>query len=250
VDDGCELIVSVGGDGTIHEIVNGMVRNGKSEAALGVISVGSGNDFAYGLNLPMDPKKSIASIFQGKPHALDLACVEDNRGQSTIATNGIGIGFDASIAIEVTKISQVHGFAMYGLATLRTIAFYYQLPHMKISFDDLEVEQDVLMMSIGLGPRIGGGFYMTPDARHNDNLLDSCTVNPVGRLTMLWMLPKVMKGSHTTSHHVTMRRSQIIDLESDISLPIHVDGEIFAYHQDGVKQVKITTLPSALSLMY
>ena len=248
VEQGYELVIAAGGDGTIHEIVNGLVQQDLAAIPLGIIPLGSGNDYAYGLGLAEDPHQAFRRIFDGPQRVVDLARYEDERGRSELANNGIGVGFDATISIQTRTITRVHGFAMYMLAVLRTIAFYYQTPKLQIRFDDQVVEQRSLMLSIGIGPRIGGGFRLTPDADLADGLLDSCTVNPIGRSTMMRLLPSAMKGTHITSPHVVMRRSQSVEVVSNMALPIHADGEILAYHEDNVRQFSLTSLPAALTI--
>jgi diacylglycerol kinase (ATP) len=249
VDNGYELVVAAGGDGTVHEVINGLVHGDRALAKLGVIPIGSGNDFAFGLGLIAKPEVAIRRLFTGEPRYIDLARLEDDHGRYVLANNGIGIGFDATVNIQSRTITRVHGFAMYTLAALRTIALYYQTPRMEVRFDDEQVEQEILLLAIGLGPRVGGGFQLTPDAVHDDGKLDSCLVNPVGRATMLMMLTRVMKGTHVTSKHVTMRRNSYIDIISNMPLPIHVDGEIFAYHEDNVRRVSVNPIPGVLPLM-
>lgn len=246
---GYDLVVAAGGDGTIHEVVNGLVWGGQANARLGVIPIGSGNDLAYTLGLNTDVEAAVRRLFTGQPQTIDLARVEDDRGRYRIISNGLGIGFDATIAIQAEGITRIRGFPMYVLATLRTIAFYYQTPSCSIHFDDESISQDILLLAIGLGKRAGGGFLLTPDAAVNDNFLDSCTVNPVGRLTMLNMLPRVMKGTHVTSRHVTMRKSRRIHIKSNMPLPIHIDGEIFAYPKNNVREVTVTSLPEAIEVI-
>ena len=248
-DAGYDLVVAAGGDGTIHEVVNGLVWGGKANARLGIIPIGSGNDLAYTLGMTTDTETAVQRLFIGHPQIIDLARIEDDRGRYRTFSNGIGIGFDATIAIQAEGITRIHGFPMYALATLRTIAFYYRTPYCKIHFDDESISQDVLLLAIGLGKRAGGGFLLTPDAVVNDDFLDSCTVNPVGRLTMLNMLPRVMKGTHVTSKHVTMRKSRRIYIKSNMPLPIHTDGEIFAYPKNNVREVIVTSLPAAIEVI-
>jgi len=192
---------------------------------------------------------AIKNIFTGSARLIDVAHIEDDRGRKEYVANGMGIGFDATVSIQSRTITRVHGFALYALAALRTIAFYYQTPHMKIQFDDEYVEQNALLLAIGVGSRIGGGFHLTPDAIFDDGLLDSCLVDPMNRALMLRLLPEAMRGTHVSSNHVTMRRNRRIELTSDIALPIHVDGEIFAYHEDNVRKLLITTSQSALPVM-
>lgn len=248
-DDGYDLVVAAGGDGTVHEVVNGLVWGDRADVTLGIIPIGSGNDLAYSLKLPLHIEIAVQRLFTGRPQAIDLGRIEDHQGRYRIFDNGVGIGFDAIITIQAEGITRLHGFPLYILATLRTIAFYYRTPHLKIQFDEEKVSQDVLMLAVGVGRRAGGGFLLTPEAALDDNLLDSCAVNPVGRLTMLSMLPRVMKGTHCTSRHVTMRKSQRIHLQSNMSLPIHTDGEIFAYPKNNVREVTMTSLPAAIQVM-
>jgi diacylglycerol kinase (ATP) len=249
VDSGYDIIVAAGGDGTVHEMVNGLVQNDQSENNLGLIPIGSGNDLAYGMGLNTDVNTAIRRLFTGKPRIIDLARIQDDRGQNEVVVNSIGIGFDATVTIQSKTITRIHGFALYAIAALRTIAFYYQTPHLWLQFDDETVEQDALMVTVGVGPRVGGGFHLTPDAIFDDGLLDSCTVNPINRLTILRLLPEAMRGTHITSPYVMMRRNRTIHIRSNIALPIHIDGEIFAYHEDNVKQVTLSTLPLALPVM-
>ncbi len=249
VDSGYDIIVAAGGDGTVHEMVNGLVQNDRSENNLGLIPIGSGNDLAYGMGLNTDVNTAIRRLFTGKPRIIDLARIQDDRGQNEVVVNSIGIGFDATVTIQSKTITRIHGFALYAIAALRTIAFYYQIPHLWLQFDDEIVEQDALMVTVGVGPRVGGGFHLTPDAIFDDGLLDSCTVNPINRPTILRLLPEAMRGTHITSPYVMMRRNRTIHIRSNIALPIHIDGEIFAIHEDNVKQVTLSTLPLALPVM-
>ncbi|MDX1615729.1 MAG: diacylglycerol kinase family protein, partial [Candidatus Promineifilaceae bacterium] len=155
VEAGYELIIAAGGDGTVHHVVNGLVHGGKPRATLGIIPIGSGNDFAYGLNLLAKPEIALQTIFTGERRLVDLARLEDDRGLYKIVTNSIGIGFDATVTIESQNITRVHGFAMYTLAALRTIALYFQTPRLQINFDDELIIQQALLLAIGLGPRAG-----------------------------------------------------------------------------------------------
>ena len=249
IDDGYDVVIAAGGDGTVHEVINGLVHGDRSQLPLGVIPIGSVILLTFGNGLLTDPESAIRTICTGEPRNVDLARIEDNRGQYTLVNNGIGIGFDATVTIQSGGITRIHGFPMYLLAVLQTIALYFQTPHLKIQFDDEVIEQESLLLAIGIGPRVGGGFFLTPDGKNNNGLLDSCTVNPVGRLTMLWMLPKVMKGTHVGSKHVTMRRNGFVDITSSLPLPIHVAGEIYAYPADNVQRLTVTCLPDALEVM-
>lgn len=248
--EGYDLVAAAGGDGTVHEVVNGLVgADGRAALPLGIIPIGSGNDLAYGLGIHEEPEDAVQRVFTGQRRRIDLGRVVDEHGRSSVFHNNLGIGFDAIVVMRTETISRIQGFLMYLTAVLQTIAFYYETPYMEMSFDGQPVDQRVLFLYAGVGPRGGGGFLMTPDARWDDDRIDTCLCNPVGRLTMLYMLTRVMKGTHVTSHHVTMRRNQTITARSASPMPIYVDGEMFAYPRDNVHQVTVTSLPAALDVM-
>ncbi len=246
---GYELVVAAGGDGTISEVVNGLMQGETAAARLGIIPIGSGNDLAWSLGISADLTTAVQAIFTGQPQTLDLARVEDDHGRYRIFDNNMGIGFDARVVIETENITRIHGFPMYMLAVLRTIAFYYDTPHLDIQFDDEALSQASLFLAFGVGPRGGGGFLLTPQARHDDNQIDTCLVNPVNRLTMLMMLLRVMKGTHGAHKAVSMRQNRRITVRADRPMPIHTDGEVFAYPKDNVRQVTVTSLPGAIEVI-
>jgi YegS/Rv2252/BmrU family lipid kinase len=249
-DEGYDVIAAAGGDGTVHEVANGLLAAGAAQPpALGIIPIGSGNDYAYGLGLAGSPQIALQRLYTGKPRRVDVASLEDDHGRSRYVCNGVGIGFDAAVAIESLKITRIYGFPMYVLAALRTILFRYQSPQFQLRFDEERVAQRALLLAVGVGPRVGGGFRLTPEATFDDAMIDSCLVNPVSRLTMLVMLLRVMRGSHVTSRHVTMRRGHTLELASSQPLPIHIDGEIFARPDDDVRGLTIRCLPRAMAVM-
>lgn len=249
VVEGYDLVVAAGGDGTVHEVVNGLVQGDRAVLPLGIIPIGSGNDTAYGLGIHEKPEESVVRIFTGERRAIDLARVNDDRGRTEVFQNNLGVGFDAIVVMRTETITRLHGFPMYLTAVLQTILFYYQTPYLEIRFDDQPVNQRALFLYAGIGPRGGGGFLLTPDAQWDDDRIDTCLVNPVNRITMLYMLTRVMKGTHVTSPHVTMRQNRQISIRSTTPMPIYLDGEMFAYPRDNVRQITFTSLPAALDVM-
>lgn len=248
--EGYEMVAAAGGDGTVHEVICGLVGDGDRAALpLGIIPIGSGNDLAYGLGIREKPEEAVQRVFTGTRRAIDLGRVVDDRGRSAVFHNNLGIGFDAIVVMRTETISRIQGFLMYLTAVLQTIAFYYETPYMEMTFDGQQVNQRALFLYAGVGPRGGGGFLMTPDARWDDDRIDTCLCNPVGRLTMLAMLTRVMKGTHVTSPHVTMRRNHTITARSSSPMPIYVDGEMFAYPRDNVHAITITSVPAAVEVM-
>lgn len=246
---GYEVVAAAGGDGTVSEVVNGLVQGDKAAVKLGIIPIGSGNDLAWSFGISGDLETAVKTLFNGQTIPLDLARVEDDLGRYRLFDNNMGIGFDAIVVKETENITRVHGFLMYMLATLRTIAFYYDTPRLKMQFDEENIDQETLFLAFGIGPRHGGGFLITPAAQQNDDLIDTCLVNPVGRLTMMLMLLRVMKGTHVGHKAVSLRQNKRIIVQSDQPMPIHTDGEMFAYPKDNVRQVTVTSLPAAIKVL-
>ena len=249
INEGYDTVVAAGGDGTIHEVVNGIMIDGQAQAKLGVLPIGSGNDFAYSLNIPTNLETAVTHIYTGKPKPVDLALIEDDRGRREYFDNNFGFGLDAMVVINKETIKNVHGFLLYFVAALQAIIGAGDEPHAEIHFDDEIVRRNVALVTLSLGPRGGGGFLLTPYASHYDGLIDSCIGGDVSRLTLIKLLIMSVKGNHVDSPHVTIRQNKRITIQSDRPMPLHADGEIFAHPRDNVRQVTITSQPSVLPVI-
>lgn len=247
--EGFDVVAAAGGDGTVHEVVNGLVDAAQAGVKLGVIPIGSGNDFAFARNILPGVDTAVQRLFHGKPTKFDLARVEDDRGRTELVGNNFGVGFDANVVIRTAEITNATGFLMYLLGVFKTLRHDFNMYPLEMRFDDEQVAQKVLLVAFGIGPRHGGGFFLTPDANLHDSLVDSCLVHVLNRPTALYMLGKAVKGTHTSSHHVTMRQSERVQIYSEMALPVHIDGEVFAYPEDNVHHLTITSVPAALEMM-
>jgi len=243
VSEGYETIVAVGGDGTVNEIANGLMRTGESPPAcsLGIIPLGSGNDFIKVLNLPTNIPGACERIAAGSPVTLDLGRVNDR-----YFVNGVGMGFDAQVAVEAGKIPWLTGLPLYLLAVLRTLLLNYRTPQATIQMDDRTIRQSITMCYVGIGRCAGGGFWLTPDADPADGLFDLAIARGLGRLGILRLLPEVMKGTHVDKEPVTMARTRrlVVDLEEPVSA--HADGEII---YRAVQHLEFEVLPQALRVL-
>ncbi len=246
---GYDLVVAAGGDGTVHEVVNGLMHDGKAGAMLGVIPIGSGNDFAFPLNIPLNVTAAVEHLFTGTPHTIDVARIEDENGRFAYFDNNFGVGMDAVVVIKKEDMVNVRGFRLYAWSALHSLIFYRDRPNVIIQFDDEIVQHPLTLMAVGTGPRGGGGFFLTPDAKQDDGCIDSATLLPSSRLTLVSLLAKATKGNHVHAKQVTMRKSKRIILQSDRPLPIHIDGEIFALPDDNIRRVTLTVLPAALKVI-
>ncbi len=249
--DGFEVIVAAGGDGTTHEVANGILRAAGHPAppTLGLIPIGSGNDFAWMAGAPLnDPESAVQRIVEGNARQVDVGLARDERGAGAqrYFTNGIGVGFDAVVAIESRKIQKLHGLTMYTLAVLRTMRYFYRATNALLVYDERKIQLPLLMGSIANGRRFGGGFHVCPDASIDDGHFDLCLVPQISRLTMLAFIPRFMKGTHVTDRRVTMTRGARVTIRCEQPMAVHADGEIFS---EGSREIEAQVLPKALRVI-
>lgn len=246
-----ETIVALGGDGTVHEVVNGLMQiPAERRPKLGIVPIGSGNDFAYAAGIVLDnPQLAMRRAFTGTPKAVDVAYIKDGTGRCEYFDNTVGIGFDGAINIRSRQINFLYGFVMYLTATLMSIAFRFEAPRMRVQYDGGTLDQNIMMLTVGNGPREGGGFLTTPDSKLDDGLLDFIYIDQLSRFRILQLLPKVMKGTHIRERDVTLKHTTRLVIEADRALPIHIDGELFAPYEADVRHVEIELLPKAIQVV-
>lgn len=249
-DEGYETVVSIGGDGTTHEIINGlMMIPAERRPRLGIVPVGTGNDFAHSVGVPTRPEIAMRQVFSGTPKKVDLAVVVDEHGRQEYWDNTFGIGFDATVTLRSRRVPVLRGFFVYLVSVIQTIVLNYNAAHLKVQTDSESWEDDILMLVMCNGPREGGGFHVAPEAVNNDGLLDYAAIMKVSRLMMFRLIPEVMKGTHGRFKQVRMNRFRQMKVESDRPLFIHIDGEIYAGFGSNVRQLSIEMLPGALEVM-
>jgi YegS/Rv2252/BmrU family lipid kinase len=220
-EEGCELVVALGGDGTSHEVANGLLSSGNSEVALGMIPIGTGNDFADMFDTPTDLAQVALRIREGKTRLIDVGWINDR-----YFVNIVGVGFDALVSIQALKIQHVlRGFPLYLAAVFITLK-EYQIPHITVEFDGERLSMPMTMINVANGKREGGGFLIAPDAQNDDGIFDICLARGLGRLGILRLLPEVIKGTHVDKEPVTMAKAKRVVLDSPDPLPVHADGEI------------------------
>jgi YegS/Rv2252/BmrU family lipid kinase len=248
--EGYDLVVAVGGDGTVHEAVNGLMQvPPESRPALGIVPLGSGNDFAHILGIPADPGEALLSAINGQPHFLDVGSVRDENDRLEYFNNTIGMGFDSVVNLYTRKITAIHGFLMYFIALIMTIFRNFDPIDLHVETDQESWELCSLMLAIGNGPREGGGFIITPDAKLDDGILNYVTIQKISRLMMLRLVPEVMRGTHGRFKQVRMGTCRRMTVTSQQPLYVHCDGEIFAGFGTDVRKLAIQILPNSIHFL-
>ena len=248
--DGYDLVVAMGGDGTVHEVLNGLMEAPAGQRpALGVVPTGSGNDFSSAVGVPPDPVKALQRVLEARPRTVDIGCLQIESGPYIYWANAIGLGFDTLVTIHSRRIPLIHGFAVYFAAVLQTILLHYLPFHVKMKVDDRQLDDEFIMMVLCNGQREGGGFYVTPAGHPDDGILDYVSVQRISRLRMLMSLPYFMKGTQSALNYVSTGQFHRLELISDCPLFIHVDGEILAGFKSNVRKISVEVIPAALQFI-
>jgi diacylglycerol kinase (ATP) len=249
-EQGYELIVAIGGDGTVHEVVNGIMQlPANRRPTLGVVPVGSGNDFAHAIGVPMRPDHALALALGGEASAIDVGVMTDENGRREYFDNTLGIGFDAVVTIRSHQLPLLRGFPMYLTAVIQTIVLNHDPAKMQIDMDGRKWEQSNLLLALCNGPREGGGFMVAPDARPDDGILHFAMIRKVSRLMMFRLVPEVMRGTHGTFEPVTLGSCKKMSLIADRPLYIHADGEVYTSFGSNLRHVSVEVLPGALTVV-
>ncbi len=249
-EQGYDLVVAVGGDGTVHEVINGLMQVPKeTRPALGIVPLGSGNDFAHILGVPSDPGEALLSALNGQPHSLDVGSVRDENDRLEYFNNTIGMGFDALVNLHTRKITAIHGFMMYFVALMRTIFRNFDPIDLHVETDQETWDLCTLMLALGNGPREGGGFIITPEAKLDDGILNYVTIQKISRLMMLRLVPEVMRGTHGRFKVVRMGTCRRMTVTSKQPVYIHCDGEIYAGFGTDVRKLNLQVLPNSIQFL-
>jgi diacylglycerol kinase (ATP) len=268
---GFSIVAAAGGDGTVHEVANGILRAARPDVRFAVIPIGSANDYAHSLDWefsqpasegrkPPDysnSKPDNSKPGNSKPHngkteendmrALDVGRVRDARGRERFFVCCLGLGLNGAVTLESRRIHRLQGMALYGLATLRALWYHYACPRMDLVFDEQPVwTTPTLMFSVLVGRR-EGGFVLAPHARLDDGWFDYVHAGALSRWGVLKLLPRVAIAGPPSSHPgVRQGRCRQVRLRSEAPLIVHIDGEFFCKPEDGVRELEIQLLPACL----
>jgi YegS/Rv2252/BmrU family lipid kinase len=239
---GFSPIIAAGGDGTINEVVNGLTQATGDRAAgpLGIIPLGSADDFAFALDLEKTVEAACRVIQAGHMRAVDLGCVNGR-----FFGNNSAVGLEPMVTLTQADMKRIKGTPRYILAALKTI-FSNRTWNMRLTWDDGVYEGPATLVSVGNTSRTGGAFWMTPNASVDDGHLDFVFGGDLGRLKLLRLLPTTFSGSHVEHPEVTYTRTTRLTIECDPPTPIQTDGEVF---EMSATRVEYTILPKQLQVI-
>ena len=242
-----ELVIAVGGDGTVNEVINGLVdEGGKGRAMLGIISTGTGGDVVRTLGIPSHYADACRLLANPKRLTIDLGVVEyvsDNRGIRRFYINTAGLGLDAAVVKRTRRFTiKRYTIIPFVLGFLATIITYHGR-NVVLNIDGEKWQERVFLIVVNNGCYFGGRMKIVPDADPRDGLLDVVTVADMGKIRLLWNFPRLYRGTHVTHPMVMVCRARNIEVEAEERMLLQVDGELV-----GEAPANFSVLPAALTV--
>jgi YegS/Rv2252/BmrU family lipid kinase len=251
-EEGYDMVIAMGGDGTAHEVMNGLMQvPAEKRPVMGVVPIGSGNDFAYSIGITQQPDHALAHALKAENiQAVDIGLMTDEHGRREYFDNTLGIGFDAVVTIRSHKLPIVKGFLMYLTAVIQTIVLNHNPAKIHVEADTGNWDDELLMLTLCNGPREGGGFMLSPDSKNNDGKMESVAVTKVSRAMMFRLVPEFMSGTHMRFKQIRIGDFKKMSITSNLPLYIHADGEIFTSFGSNLKKADFEILRQALKVVH
>jgi len=221
VRQGAKHVVAVGGDGTVHEVANGLL-GGNTDAALGVVPIGSGNDFAKLLGLfGHDPLHAVARLVTARSRRFDAGRVA---GEWFV--NSVGFGFAPAVVKTRNRMQHLRGFLSYLVPVVQTF-FQFEPMVFDVTAAGFHERGYMMMIEVCNGTTSGGSYRFAPDADPADGKLDVCLIRRVSLPRFLVAIPRVMRGTHVKMREVALIKTAKLVVRSPAQpLMLHVDGEL------------------------
>jgi diacylglycerol kinase family enzyme len=232
-------VAAAGGDGTVHEVANGLLRAQRPDVVLHVLPVGSANDYAYTL----DHEQSSTPV-----RRVDVGLARRSDGRERYFVNCFGLGFNGAVTLEARRIRWLRGLPLYSLALLRAISRRFATPLLKVTLDGQLREVPTLALSVNLGRR-EGNFPVTPDAQLADGWFDYVHAADLRRWELIRYLPNMATGRLPKDHpKIWMGRCREVSVQGETPLTVHLDGEFLCRPEDDNRSVEVKLLPGALAV--
>ncbi|HAF85068.1 MAG TPA: hypothetical protein DCG32_01585 [Sphaerochaeta sp.] len=248
--EGWPSIIAAGGDGTVNEVVDGILRAVTEKKIpcpkVGILPVGRGNDFAWGMDIPLDLKKASALIIEGKTRTIDAGITYGgNYPQGKYFVNGQGMGFEPLVNFIASDFKHISGTLSYVLALVKILANHPEPFHVQLTLDGETRYIETQQLSICNGRRMGGAFIMGPGALFDDGFFDVVFANrPIKSSKLLFIALKFFRGTQVKLPLFSVIRAKSVKLVSENNpMPVHVDGEEIS---KGCAQFSTELLPSIL----
>ena len=248
VEKGYEMVVSVGGDGTIHEIVNGLHEaGGNCNVAVGIVNTGTGADYIRTIGVPRRYKEACQCLLSPNRRTVDLGVVEytkDGQRKKRLFVNFAGIGFDAEVVKATTEKFKALGDMPSYLMGLFSTLMSYENRDVSIIVDGEHGERRICTVMLNNGRYGGGGMLPAPNADPSDGFFDLVIIDDITKPDLIMSLPRIYRGTHLTHPKVTLMRAREVEIIPTLTSAVQADGELL-----GEAPARFSVLPAALNIV-
>lgn len=249
-DSNCDGVVAIGGDGTVHEVANGLLAlPAERRPPLGIIPAGSGNDFAFALGIDKNHERNANLLASGDVRSVDAALVETDSGRRRYSINNLGALLEGEINLASHELTWPRGSGLYLRAALQTLWRRPRLAKLALNIDGGSLDRESAILSISNGCRSGGRFYLTPCAQVDDGRFDYLIAPPASRLRLMWEIYKSLRHERVQSPWIEQGEFASMTVRSDVPLAAHVDGEPWLRPEEGEHGLRINVLPGVLQVL-
>ena len=245
IENGADLVAAAGGDGTLGEVLNAVHG---TRAKLGVLPLGTGNDFARTLGIGRDLDGAIQTLFGGRSRTIDIGRATWGE-QSRLFLNIAGCGFDSLVARRINA-GRAHPFWRHIKGTSAYLAAAgmelqrLRAARLRLKFDGELLDTRALLCAVANAKSYGGGMKVAPDASLNDGLFDVCVIREASKIEFARAFPGVFRGTHVHHPRVIMRRARRVEIWCERPWPVLIDGELV-----GAPPIAFEVVPDAIKFM-
>ncbi len=248
LEQGITYVICFGGDGTVHEVVNGLVVDGRisPDVILSIIPGGTGSDFVRILGISRDPRRACQTILGRATRVVDIGvirCVRDGQPTERYFVNVAGLGFDGETSVRVNRMSKRIGGTIPYLTGLTLTLLSYTNKDVELSFDGQQLGGRFNSVIVCNGQYFGGGMWVGPRAAADDGLFDVVVLKDLNKLEFLLNVPRVYKGTHLSHPKVQSFQAQEVHVEAKQRMFIQAEGELV-----GEAPATFRIIPGALQL--
>lgn len=240
-----DAVVAAGGDGTVSEVVNGLISaSGGATLPLGIIPIGTGNDFSDMAGLPGNVSQAVHTIAGGATRPVDAGRIEAD-ANTHYFDNNCALAMEPLVSIENMRMTRFSGNLRYVVALIKAL-LKLKAWHMRIAWDGGDYEGPAYLLSVCNSPRTGGIFPMAPGAKIDDGLFDFVFAPELPKTTVLSIVVRLFRGTHVHHEAVTFARTRGLTISSEPGTPIHADGELLT---ESAKRIAYQVLPGKITLI-
>lgn len=237
VQDGLDLVIAAGGDGSVNEVARGLAG---TDTALGILPLGSGNGLARSLQIPVNLSKALEVINGFRLKKIDAGYVNDR-----LFLSNAGVGFDAMVAKNFED-NRHRGFFHYVLTVIRTLSSHHPKAY-ELQVDGRTIRKEAFFIGIANGNQLGYNFKIAPGATLDDGVLDLCVIGPVPAWKLPFAAARSFNGSLPGSPYVEYFRGRQLSIRSEEEIDwMQTDGEAIAVDR---KEIEIRVWPQALNVV-